>query len=142
MDDKNNQYKHLNLQDRYDIKEGLNCNYSFSRIADMLRRDRTTISKEVFKRRVGNSLRNSPTNDRTKFNVPNNIYALIVLLTSDVLSVAKPIVVLYTLTISLILVVIQQSLLSFVMVAVWFMNVPSLTFITELILHIQLILAL
>ena len=45
-----------------------------------------------------------------------NIYALIVLLTSDVLSVAKPIVVLYALTISLILVVIQQSLLSFVMV--------------------------
>lgn len=62
-DRKNNRYKHLTLQDRYDIEEGLNRNYSFSRIADMLRRDRTTFSKEVFKRRVGNSLRNSSSHD-------------------------------------------------------------------------------
>ncbi len=60
MEDRNNnRYKHLTLQDRYDIEEGLNRSYSFSRIADMLRRDRTTISKEVSKRRVGNSLHNS-----------------------------------------------------------------------------------
>lgn len=58
-----NHYKHLTLQDRYDIEEGLNRNHSISRIADMLRRDRTTISKEISKRRVGNSLRNSPSND-------------------------------------------------------------------------------
>ncbi len=55
MENRNNKpYQHLSLQDRYDIEEGLNRNYSFSRIADMLRRDRTTISKEVFKRSTFN----------------------------------------------------------------------------------------
>lgn len=64
MENRNSKpYQHLSLQDRYDIEEGLNRNYSFSRIADMLRRDRTTISKEVLKRRVGNSLRNCLAND-------------------------------------------------------------------------------
>lgn len=46
-DRKNNRYKHLTLQDRYNIEEGLNRNYSFSRIADMLRRDRTTLQRGI-----------------------------------------------------------------------------------------------
>lgn len=54
--------KHLTLQERYDIEEGLNRGDTVSKIAAKLGKDRSTISKEIKKHRIGdegfNSLRN------------------------------------------------------------------------------------
>lgn len=64
MENKNDRYqKHLTLQDRYDIEEGLNHAYSLTRVAEMVSKDKTTISKEIRKRRVGDNLRLGNYND-------------------------------------------------------------------------------
>lgn len=55
--------KHLTLQDRYDIEEGLNHGYTVTRIAEMITKDKTTVSKEIRKRRVGDPLRAGHRND-------------------------------------------------------------------------------
>lgn len=44
-------YKHLSFEDRCTIQEFLNYGYNFTQIANRLHKDRTTISKEVFKNR-------------------------------------------------------------------------------------------
>ena len=44
-------YKHLSFEDRCIIEEFLNNGYNFTQIANRLHKDRTTISKEVFKHR-------------------------------------------------------------------------------------------
>ena len=38
--------KHLTLQNRYEIEEGLNHGYTLTRIAELLGKDKTTISKK------------------------------------------------------------------------------------------------
>ena len=55
--------KHLTLQDRYTIEEGLNHGYTLTRIAEEVGKDKTTISKEIRKHRIGNSQRIGKTND-------------------------------------------------------------------------------
>lgn len=59
---KANKYKHLSFEDRCIIEEFLNHKYNFTKIANRLRKDRTTISKEVKNHRF---LR-----DNTKSNKP------------------------------------------------------------------------
>ena len=54
-------YKHLSFEDRCVIQEFLNYGYNFTQIANRLHKDRTTISKEVFKNRFLRSRKN--TND-------------------------------------------------------------------------------
>lgn len=44
-------YKHLSFEDRCTIQEFLNHGYNFTQIANRLGKDRTTISKEVYKNR-------------------------------------------------------------------------------------------
>lgn len=44
-------YKHLSFEDRCVIEEYLNHRYNFTQIANRLQKDRTCISKEVFKHR-------------------------------------------------------------------------------------------
>lgn len=55
--------KHLTLQDRYTIEEGLNHGYTLTRIAEEVGKDKTTISKEIRKHRIGNSQRIGHVND-------------------------------------------------------------------------------
>lgn len=55
--------KHLTLQDRYEIEEGLNTNHTLTDIAEMLGKDKSTISKEIRKHRIGDTLRISEGND-------------------------------------------------------------------------------
>ena len=55
--------KHLTLQDRYTIEEGLNHGYTLTRIAEEVGKDKTTISKEIRKHRIGNSQQIGKTND-------------------------------------------------------------------------------
>ena len=55
--------KHLTLQDRYTIEEGLNHGYTLTRIAQEVGKDKTTISKEIRKHRIGNSQRVGNVND-------------------------------------------------------------------------------
>ena len=45
--------KHLTLQDRYDIEEGLNKGFTLTSIAKKLGKNVTTISKEIRKHRIG-----------------------------------------------------------------------------------------
>lgn len=52
-------YKHLSFEDRCTIQEFLNYGYNFTQIANRLHKDRTTISKEVFKNRFLRSKRTS-----------------------------------------------------------------------------------
>lgn len=47
----NPKYKHLSYEERATIQEFLNFGYNFTQIAHRLHRDRSTISKEVFKHR-------------------------------------------------------------------------------------------
>lgn len=64
MENSNDRYqKHLTLQDRYDIEEGLNHAYSLTYIAEMVGKDKSTISKEIRKHRIGDTLRTSNVND-------------------------------------------------------------------------------
>jgi IS30 family transposase len=64
MENGNNRYwKHLTLQDRYDIEDGLNQSHTLTKIADLLRKDKGTISKEIRKHRIGDTLRVSGSND-------------------------------------------------------------------------------
>lgn len=42
METENRAYKHLSLQERYDIEDGLNKGYTISAIARKLDRDRST----------------------------------------------------------------------------------------------------
>lgn len=133
-------YQHLSLQDRYDIEEGLNRNYSFSRIADMLQRDRTTISKEVFKRRVGTSLRSSLPNDcQHKVQCPRLHLCPDCPHDRRCCTAAKPTAVPLARTIPPMPAAIQQSFLSSVTAAAWSMTVLNQTFITGRILLILLI---
>lgn len=44
-------HKHLSFENRCTIQEFLNYGYNFSQIANIIHKDRTTISKEVFKNR-------------------------------------------------------------------------------------------
>ena len=55
--------KHLTLQDRYTIEEGLNHGYTLTRIAEEVGKDKSTISKEIRKHRIGNSQRIGNVND-------------------------------------------------------------------------------
>lgn len=55
--------KHLKLQDRYDIEEGLNKGFTLKAIAEIAGKDQTTISKEIRKHRIAESGYNSDTND-------------------------------------------------------------------------------
>lgn len=48
---KTKKYKHLSFEDRCVIEEFLNYNYSFTKIANRLKKDRTTISKDILKHR-------------------------------------------------------------------------------------------
>ena len=48
---KHTKYKHLSFEDRCVIEEFLNRGFNFSQIANRLGKDRTSISKEVFKHR-------------------------------------------------------------------------------------------
>lgn len=54
-------YKHLSFEDRCVIEEFLNHNYNFSQISNRLNKNRTCISKEVFKHRF---LRGTASNNR------------------------------------------------------------------------------
>ncbi len=58
---KEKKYKHLSFEDRCVIEEFLNRGYNFTQIANRLSKDRTTISKEVFKHRF---LRGNASPDR------------------------------------------------------------------------------
>lgn len=63
--------KHLTLQDRYDIEEGLNHSFSLTRIAEMVSKDLSSISKEIRKRRVGDNLRLGSKNDcKSRYQCP------------------------------------------------------------------------
>ena len=53
MDIEERANNHLNLQERYDIEDGLNKGYTVSAIARKLGRDRSTIAKEIKKHRIG-----------------------------------------------------------------------------------------
>ena len=55
--------KHLTLQDRYTIEEGLNHGYTLTRIAEEVGKDKSTISKEIRKHRIGNSQKIGNVND-------------------------------------------------------------------------------
>ena len=44
-------YKHFKFEDRYVIQEFLRLNYSFTAIANRLKKDRRAVSKEILKRR-------------------------------------------------------------------------------------------
>ncbi len=44
-------YKHFKFEDRYVIQEFLRLNYSFTAIANRLKKDRRTVSKEILKHR-------------------------------------------------------------------------------------------
>lgn len=64
MDKDNRKHqKHLTLQDRYDIEDALNHDLSFKRIASIVGKDTTTISKEIRKHRIGDSIYNLKNND-------------------------------------------------------------------------------
>ncbi|MCX7748377.1 MAG: IS30 family transposase [Clostridia bacterium] len=55
--------KHLSLQDRYDIEDGLNHGYTIKKIADKVCKDSTTISKEIRKHRIGDESYSKHSND-------------------------------------------------------------------------------
>lgn len=44
-------YKHFKFEDRYVIQEFLRLNYSFTAIANRLKKDRRAVSKEILKHR-------------------------------------------------------------------------------------------
>ena len=52
-------HKHLSFEDRCVIEEFLNYNYNFTKIANRLGKDRTTISDEVRKHRFLRNLSDS-----------------------------------------------------------------------------------
>lgn len=62
-------YKHLSFEDRCVIEEFLNRGFNFSQIANRLGKDRTSISKEVFKHRFlrGSASSNRPCCFESKF---------------------------------------------------------------------------
>lgn len=62
-------YKHLSFEDRCVIEEFLNRGFNFSQIANRLGKDRTSISKEVFKHRFlrGSASLNRPCCFESKF---------------------------------------------------------------------------
>ena len=62
-DDTSRYWKHLTLQDRYDIEEGLNNSHTLASIAELLGKDPSTISKEIRKHRIGDSIHTSRGND-------------------------------------------------------------------------------
>lgn len=55
--------KHLNLQERYDIEDGLNKGYTVSVIARKLGRDRSTVAKEIKRHRIGDEASGQRSND-------------------------------------------------------------------------------
>ena len=63
MDIEDRANKHLNLQERYDIEDGLNKGYTVSAIARKLGRDRSTIAKEIKKHRIGDEAFGKCSND-------------------------------------------------------------------------------
>lgn len=64
MEKDNSTYqKHLTLQNRYDIEEGLNNSLPLVRIAEKIGKDKTTISKEIRKHRIAESDYNPQIND-------------------------------------------------------------------------------
>lgn len=71
MVEDNRYWKHLTLQDRYDIEEGLNNSCTLSSIAELIQKDKGTVSKEIRKHRIGDILRVSGSNDCVnKFRCP------------------------------------------------------------------------
>lgn len=63
METENRAHKHLSLQERYDIEDGLNKGYTVSVIARKLDRDRSTIAKEIKKHRIGDEAFGQRSND-------------------------------------------------------------------------------
>lgn len=63
MNEEQKYQKHLTLQDRYDIEEGLNRGNTISSISKKVGKDITTISKEIRKHRIGDEGFSSNHND-------------------------------------------------------------------------------
>lgn len=63
METENRAHKHLSLQERYDIEDGLNKGYTVSVIARKFDRDRSTIAKEIKKHRIGDEAFGQRSND-------------------------------------------------------------------------------
>lgn len=53
----------MTLEDRYEIEEGLNCNRTLTDIAEHIQKDKTTVSKEIRKHRIGDTHRTVGGND-------------------------------------------------------------------------------
>lgn len=62
-------YKHLSFEDRCSIQEYLNLGYNFTQIGKVLKKHRTTISKEVYNHRF---LRKCYGNDKIPCHITNN----------------------------------------------------------------------
>jgi transposase, IS30 family len=63
MTNDNRYQKHLTLQDRFDIEDGLNHGYTLKKIADKVGKDNSTIAKEIRKHRIGDEGYNTHSND-------------------------------------------------------------------------------
>ena len=79
-------YKHFKFEDRYVIQEFLRLNYSFTAIANRLKKDRRAVSKEILKHRFLKVGANKRKLDCTKPDKPPYVYNAISPLTWDVIS--------------------------------------------------------
>lgn len=79
-------YKHFKFEDRYVIQEFLRLNYSFTAIANRLKKDRRTVSKEILKHRFLKVGANKRKLDCTKPDKPPYVCNAISPLTWDVIS--------------------------------------------------------
>ena len=79
-------YKHFKFEDRYVIQEFLRLNYSFTAIANRLKKDRRAVSKEILKHRFLKVGANKRKLDCTKPDKPHYVCNAISPLTWDVIS--------------------------------------------------------
>ncbi len=63
MTNDNRYQKHLTLQDRYDIEDGLNHGFTMKKIADKVGKNNSTIAKEIRKHRTGDEGYKAHSND-------------------------------------------------------------------------------